>query len=71
MSDTAKKEYDEAVQRFWDIWVSDEDKKRLPKPKKLSDITMKHFHHTQGCDCSVLHLMQFGMAELQLQTPPC
>ena len=30
-------------------YISDEDKKRLPKPKKLSDITMKHFHHTQGC----------------------
>ena len=49
MSDTAKKEYDEAVQRFWNIWTSEEDRARLPKPKKFSDITMKHFHHTHGC----------------------
>ena len=49
MSETAKKEYDEAVQRFWSIWTSEEDRARLPKPKKFSDITMKHFHHTHGC----------------------
>ena len=49
MSDTAQKEYDEAVQRFWKIWTTEEDRKGLAKPKKFSDITMKHFHHTQGC----------------------
>ena len=49
MSDAAKKEYDEAVDRFWKIWTSEEDRTRLPKPKKFSDITMKNFHHTQGC----------------------
>jgi hypothetical protein len=52
MSDNAQKEYDDAVQRFWNIWTSEEDRKKLPKPKKFSDITMKHFHHTQGCQGS-------------------
>lgn len=49
MSETAQKEYDEAVQRFWKIWTTEDDRKGLAKPKKFSDITMKHFHHTQGC----------------------
>ena len=49
MSDTSKKQYEEAVQRFWEIWTSPDDQKKLSKPKKFSDITMKHFHHLQGC----------------------
>lgn len=49
MSETAQKEYDEAVQRFWKIWTTEDDRKGLAIPKKFSEITMKHFHHTQGC----------------------
>ena len=49
MSDKSKKQYDEAVQRFWKIWTSEEDRKKMSPPKKFSDITMKHFHHTHGC----------------------